>query len=87
MATTNDRLLIGTRKGLIEAHRNGGGWALQEPELPGLPVAYAMHDPRNGSVWASIDHGHWGVKLARKAQGADTYEEVEAPNAPARLTV
>ena len=66
MATTNDRILIGTRKGLFEARRVNGTWKLGEPALMGQPIAYAVRDPRNGALWASIDHGHWGVKLSRK---------------------
>ncbi len=82
MATTNDRLLIGTRKGLIEAHRSNGSWTLKDPALPGQPIPYAMRDARNGSIWASIDHGHWGVKLSRSKGDDGTYEEIEAPKYP-----
>ncbi len=81
MATTSDRILIGTRKGLVEARKANGAWTLHEPLLPGQPIAYAMHDARDGSDWASIDHGHWGVKLSRRKKGGD-FEEVEAPKYP-----
>ena len=82
MATTNDRILLGTRKGLVEAHKTNGSWTLQEPALPGQPIAYAMRDARNGSIWASIDHGHWGVKLSRSKADDGAYEEVAAPKYP-----
>ena len=82
MATTNDRLLIGTRKGLVEAHRGGAGWTLKDPALAGQPIAYAVRDPRSGSIWASIDHGHWGVKLARSQADDGTFEEIAAPKYP-----
>lgn len=82
MGTTNDRLLIGTRKGLIEAHRQGGTWTLKPPALAGQPIPYAMRDARNGAIWASIDHGHWGVKLARSKSDDGSYDEVEAPKYP-----
>ncbi|MDA1193742.1 MAG: glycosyl hydrolase [Planctomycetota bacterium] len=82
MATTNDRILLGTRKGLIEARKTNGAWRLGPAALPGQPIAYAMRDPRNGSVWASIDHGHWGVKLSRRTTDAGEFAEVEAPKYP-----
>ena len=65
MATTSDRMWVGTRKGLLEVRRNGAGWQLEEMKLAGQPIAYACQDPRNGAIWASIDHGHWGCKLHR----------------------
>jgi len=82
MATTNDRILLGTRKGLIEARKTNGSWSLGAPALEGQPIAYAMRDPRDGSLWASIDHGHWGVKLARSRGDDGTFEEVAAPKYP-----
>jgi hypothetical protein len=82
MSTTNDRLLLGTRKGLIEARKQNGSWSLGAPALAGQPIAYATRDPRNGSVWASIDHGHWGVKLSRSKDDGATFEEVAAPKYP-----
>jgi hypothetical protein len=82
VGTTNDRILIGTRKGLVEARNQGGSWALGEPALPGQPIAYAMRDPRSGSVWASIDHGHWGVKLSCSRADDGNYDEIEAPKYP-----
>ncbi|MDJ0973499.1 MAG: glycosyl hydrolase [Planctomycetota bacterium] len=82
MATTSNRLLIGTRKGLLEVTRGDGGWSLGEMQLPGQPIAYACRDPRNGSIWASIDHGHWGVKLSRSTDDGATFEEVEPPKYP-----
>lgn len=81
-ATTNDRILIATRKGLFEARKGAGGWSLQAPKLTGKTLAYAVRDPRNGAVWASIDHGHWGVKLARSNDDGATFAEVEAPKYP-----
>ncbi|MDF1700127.1 MAG: glycosyl hydrolase [Planctomycetota bacterium] len=82
MATTNDRILLGTRKGLIEARKTNGAWSLSAPGLPGQPIAYAARDARNGALWASIDHGHWGVKLSRSKADNGEFEEVTAPQYP-----
>ena len=81
-ATTNDRILIATRKGLFEARKRDGQWALDDPKLPGKTLAYAVRDPRNGSVWASIDHGHWGCKMARSKDDGATFEETPPPKYP-----
>ena len=82
MSTTNDRVLIATRKGLFEARNRAGDWSLSEPALKGKNVAYAMRDPRSKTVWASLDHGHWGVKLARSKDDGETYESAEPPKYP-----
>jgi hypothetical protein len=41
-----------------------------------------LHDPRHDVIWASLDHGHWGVKLARSRDHGATWEDVEAPKYP-----
>ena len=82
MATTNDRILVGTRKGLFDVRKNGNGWTLGAPALPGQPIVYAMRDPRTGAIWTSISHGHWGVKLSRSADDDGTFTELEAPKYP-----
>lgn len=33
-------------------------------------------DPRDGTVWASLDHGHWGPKLSRSRDGGESWEDV-----------
>lgn len=74
-------LLIGTRKGLFTAERAPDGWRVHPPDHAGIGVQYAMRDRRTDTVWAALDHGHWGAKLARKRPGAD-WEEVTAPAYP-----
>lgn len=81
-ATTNDRILIATRKGLFEAHKNASGWALRNPKLQGKTLAYAVRDPRNGSVWASVDYGHWGCKMVRSTDDGQTFAAAEPPKYP-----
>jgi len=79
-----DRLLVGTRKGLFDFRRAGARWSADAPALKGLPVPYAVLDPRTGRIWASLDHGHWGCKLARSKDGRDdmAFEETEPPRYP-----
>jgi photosystem II stability/assembly factor-like uncharacterized protein len=48
----------------------------------GVPVSYATVDPRHGTYWACVDHGHWGNKLHRSLDEGRTWEEVPAPRYP-----
>ncbi|TNE85962.1 MAG: glycosyl hydrolase [Deltaproteobacteria bacterium] len=77
----SETLLLGTRKGLFTLVDDGRGYAVTDLAHAGIPVQYAMRDARDGTIWAALDHGHWGAKLARKrVDGA--WEEVQAPAYP-----
>jgi photosystem II stability/assembly factor-like uncharacterized protein len=39
-------------------------------------VCYAARDLRDGTLWASLDHGHWGPKLSRSRDGGATWQDV-----------
>jgi hypothetical protein len=80
--TTAPTLILGTRKGLIVMARGASGWRLVSEALPGVPVPYAVVDPRDGTLWVSEDHGHWGPKLSRSADGGRTVEAVPTPAYP-----
>jgi len=75
-------LLLGTRKGFIAYHFKNGGWQVQNLSFEGTPVSIAYADPRTGTWWASLDHGHWGVKLHRSNDKGVTWEETTAPAYP-----
>ncbi len=76
------RLLIGTRKGLVFFESEGNGFRAGETAHLAVPITYAMSDPRDGTLWASLDHGHWGQKLSRSRDGGKSWEEVAAPVYP-----
>ena len=59
----SDTILLGTRKGTVIIDRQGSGWRPRPILHAGVPVCYATRDPRDGTLWASLDHGHWGPKL------------------------
>jgi photosystem II stability/assembly factor-like uncharacterized protein len=75
-------LLLGTRKGLIAYHFKNGNWTAENISFDGVPVSIAYADERNGTWWACLDHGHWGVKLHRSNDRGKTWEEVTAPAYP-----
>lgn len=75
-------IILGTRKGLIVLKRNGREWHVDVDTFPGIPIAYAAVDPRNDVLWVCADHGHWGGKLYRSADGGKNLTEVAAPKYP-----
>lgn len=72
----SDMILLGTRKGTVIIDRSNSTWQPRPIEHAGIPVCYAMRDPRNGTLWASLDHGHWGPKLSRSRDGGKTWQNV-----------
>ena len=76
-------MILGTRKGLITYQKNGSGnWKFESVSFLGEPVSLAYVDPRSGSWWACLDHGHWGVKLHRSTDQGKSWTEIEAPKYP-----
>ena len=48
----------------------------------GEPVSVALHDRRDGALYAALNLGHFGVKLHRKDAGAGAWTEIAAPAYP-----
>ncbi len=46
----HNKLLLGTRKGLLLLNRNGADWSVEPAHFEGIPVPYAVHDPRNDTL-------------------------------------
>src|SRR6478735_9444236 len=76
------RLLVGTRKGLFTVEWKGSGWTVTGAAFLGDNVPMVLADPRDGAVYAALDHGHFGSKLHRSADGGMTWEEVGVPVYP-----
>jgi hypothetical protein len=70
-------LLIGTRKGLFTV-RDG---KIAGADFLGVPVSAVLPDRRDGSVYAALDHGHFGTKVHRRDPGGD-WVEVATPEYP-----
>jgi photosystem II stability/assembly factor-like uncharacterized protein len=81
----NNRLHVATRKGLFMLERTGAGrWQLSEPHFIGEPVTMTLADPRDGTLYAALNLGHFGVKLWRQRAGADRWEPCAVPVYPAQ---
>ncbi len=82
----SDRLFVSTRKGLFRYERGGanGRWEIASVAFLGEPVTIALPDPRDGTVYAALNLGHFGVKLHRSTDGGERFEEVAAPHFPER---
>ena len=75
-----DELILGTHKGLLITDLQG---VVRREFHVGVPISYAVTDPRSGVWWAAADHGHWGQKLHRSHDGGVTWEEIAMPTYPA----
>jgi hypothetical protein len=80
----SDRLYVATRKGLFTVVRESGRWSMGEPSFLGDPVTAVLHDPRDGTLYASLNLGHFGVKMRRSSDGGATWEEHATPTYPAQ---
>ncbi|TDQ77604.1 hypothetical protein A8950_3758 [Dongia mobilis] len=89
------RLAVASRKGLILYRLKDGGWLYEGVHFRGTPVSMVMRDPRDGRLYAALDHGHFGPKLHRSDDDGANWREIatpafpkmEASNAPAVLNI
>lgn len=78
----SNMIILGTRKGTVIYDHINDDWHPRPILHPGIPVCYATRDPRDGTLWASLDHGHWGPKLSRSKDSGDTWEDVASIKYP-----
>ena len=76
----SDTLHISTRKGLFTVSRRAQGWAISKVDFLGDNVSLTLTDPRDGTTYAALDHGHFGVKVHRST--ATGFTEIAAPVYP-----
>src|SRR5579871_6547720 len=78
----SDRCYVATRKGLFTVDRSATKWAIRRATFVGDNVTLAIHDSRNGKLFAALNHGHFGIKLHRSQDHAETWSEIPAPQYP-----
>jgi hypothetical protein len=77
--TVSEQLYVATRKGLFCIDGDG---KLAAPQFLGDPVSNVVADPRDRTLYAALNLGHFGVKLRRSADGGKSWEEIPAPAYP-----
>ncbi|MDH3626361.1 MAG: exo-alpha-sialidase [Acidobacteriota bacterium] len=81
MGNPVDTLYVATRKGLFRLERRDG-WQITGRSFVGDPVTMILDDAADGTLYAALNLGHFGVKLHRSADRGETWEEVTAPTFP-----
>jgi hypothetical protein len=74
--------LIATRKGLFELVRGSAGWAIERTSFLGDPVTLTLTDKCDGTLYAALNLGHFGVKLHRRDRDGTDWTEIAAPAYP-----
>lgn len=76
-------LWVGSRKGLFRFDETATGWQQAGPPafLAG-PVSAVLDDPRDGTLYVSLYHGHFGCKLHRSDDRGKSWTELPAPAYP-----
>jgi hypothetical protein len=75
----SNRLLVSTRKGLFSLLRASDGWQITGVSFLGENVTLALPDPRDGRWYATLNLGHFGVKLKGSSDEGKTWEELAVP--------
>lgn len=72
-------MLVATRKGLFDVRRRRGGWSIAGTSFLADNCSMVLRDPRDGAIYAALDHGHFGCKLHRSDDDGATWTEITAP--------
>ena len=80
----SSKLLVGTRKGLFVFERKNGKWSVAQTAFLGAQVPMVLSDSRDGSLYAALNHGHFGSKLHRSTDAGKTWTEITTPAYPPR---
>ena len=75
-------LHVATRKGLFVFERGAKGYAPPSVHFLGDSVSMSFADPRDGTWYAALALGHFGVKLRRSDDDGPTWSEVGVPVYP-----
>jgi hypothetical protein len=78
----SERIFVGTRKGLFTVEKSGARWRVVSTAFLGDHVSMVFPDLRDGHVYAGLQHGHFGVKMQRSADGGATWTECGVPAYP-----
>jgi hypothetical protein len=72
-------LWVATRKGLFHL-TSDTDWRVTPPAFLGDPVTMVLDDPRDRTLYAALNLGHFGVKLHRSSDRGATWNEIAVPS-------
>ncbi len=76
-------LWVGSRKGLFRFDEGPQGWvSAGAPAFIAAPVTAVLDDPRDGSLYVALHHGHFGCKLHRSDDRGASWVELPTPAYP-----
>lgn len=79
----NNRILVGTHKGLFRIERSDAGkWSISDQWFLGDPVSMVLSEPGQNRIHVALDLGHFGVKMKRSTDDGATWNEVAMPAYP-----
>lgn len=78
----SDRIFVATRKGLFELRRSNGRWNIAHTSFLGDSVSLVAKAPDDGTLFAALYLGHFGVKLHASTDGGQHWSELAAPAFP-----
>jgi hypothetical protein len=78
----SNRFHVATRKGLFTIERKRSGWAISNVSFLADNCTLVMHDPRDDSLYAALNHGHFGIKMHRSTNGGKKWNEIATPVYP-----
>lgn len=79
------KILAATRKGLFTLAQTGPAktpWQVEKVDFLADNVSMLLHDPRDGRLYAALDHGHFGVKMHVAESASAPWIESAAPAYP-----
>jgi hypothetical protein len=83
----SERIHVATRKGVFTLGRapassNGTPWRITGTAFLGDTAIMLLPDPRDGTLYVALHHGHFGSKMHRSRDGGVRWEECAVPVYP-----
>ena len=76
------RVYVASKKGLFVIEKQAARWSIARTAFLGDNLSMLLPDPRDGTLYACLDLGHFGVKVQRSRNDGASWEEIAAPTFP-----
>src|SRR4051812_30683643 len=77
-----DRAYVATRKGVFTIAKTDGTWKIDRVAFLSDNASIVARDPRDGALYVSLGHGHFGVKMPRSDDDGETWPPIASPAHP-----